>query len=153
MHFISIIHTNHFLFTFLFPGANSTDKFSTIDIRGTLQGTADGLYHKKQFTIRFSMTTMKGLWVMVNAGKLGACLVRGKSGHEVAMIFQCPSLITLFPCCKDVSNRVNMYVIMCFICIIVRCTFVQCYECFQRFPFSFTWTIRTFENTIDLILC
>ena len=131
MHFISIIHTNHFFFTFLFPGANSADQFSTSDIRWTLQGTADGLHHKKQFTIHISMTTMKGLWLIVNTGKLGACLISVKSAHEVSMIFQCPSLITLFPCCKDVLNRVNMYAFMYFIGTMLICTFVPCYNCFQ----------------------
>ena len=110
---------------FLFPGANSADQFSTFDIRWALQRTTYGLHHKKQFTIHISMTTMKGLWVMVNTGKLGPCLVRGKSGHEVAMLFQCPSLITLFSCCKDVSNRVYMYAFMCFIGKILRSTFVS----------------------------
>lgn len=80
---------------------NSTNEFSSPDIKWTLQRTTHSLHLVEQVAIHVCVTSMHDVWMLVNTGVGGSSLVNRSTRHEVAMILQRPAFVTRFSCYSD----------------------------------------------------
>lgn len=88
---------------------NSTNEFSSPDIRWTLQRTTHSLHLVEQVAIHVCVTSMHDVWMLVNTGVGGSSLVNRSTRHEVAMILQRPAFVTRFSCYSDNIHVLFIY--------------------------------------------